>query len=486
MLTDYPGCFRRVALGAAIVLLSFFASTCPAIATNFYADNSCTADGNGTTSTCGVNGPRNTGAGLQALIDGAACGDTIFIKQGSGPYTNALHGSPSEFANEAYFLVKRKSCSSTAPLTIRGSDPANRPTLCLNAACTDNDSSPDRATITVTASAYVKIQYMKVFGAVFIEGAATNQPGMEVSYLDISGGKRCDGNFSVLYTDDSRVWIHHNLLHNLNALNCNQKAGMRMFGSYGSVIEYNTIVEGTGVPMDRGGMDLKDCTANVIVRYNVVKGGGRTNSQDQDCQPGSPLTTPATDNHFYGNIYVTSSAQQMTGDMDSPLEFYNNTIVAGAMDWYGDPTWGPIRGSTVHDNLVVTGGGSQSGTNVNVGIRPESWPYHSAYSWDYNIYHNGSRYYGNGTTYPDLASWRTASGLDAHSQELGCTFVQTTDPTAANFYKITPGSSCLTGPSRIGRIEAGAYGVTNCVGHTCGLSGGDATRPAGPINLRVQ
>jgi hypothetical protein len=102
---------------------------------------------------------------------------------------------------------------------------------------------------------------------------------------------------------------------------------------------------------------------------------------------------------------------------------------------------------------------------------------------DYNAYYkNGANvtFAFNNVQYNSLASWRSATGRDAHSQVL--TSSPFVDRANANF-RIAPGHPAMTASSTGGQL--GAYAGPETPGVDLGSGGPTYTTPAAPTNVRI-
>jgi hypothetical protein len=245
----------------------------------------------------------------------------------------------------------------------------------------------------------------------------------------------------------------------------------------------------------------KDKTSNVILRYNdcrdapMLVGG---------LQPGG-LPGFGTGNQEYGNVLRDGAIFLGTDDGNT---VFNNTL-AGGIAAYGDSSNGVPTHVVSYNNITSNPGNSiWDCPNCNAAIFgvPDCWGQIGGYVWDFNMYDSdsvwGESIYKNGTLLSTLSAWRTAfagsgllgtSGRELHSQALNsgtnggsCTFTAGSDTP----YHVTAGTACTVGACvgwptcAVTTGEFGAYGVTSCVGYTCG-STSDNMPPAAPKNLSV-
>jgi len=125
--------------------------------------------------------------------------------------------------------------------------------------------------------------------------------------------------------------------------------------------------------------------------------------------------------------------------------------------------------ATVMDNIIYNVDPQRvEGGNINTPGTIHTVDY-NAYDSD-GYYHDGL--YDDGTYYASLSEWQSAMGYDLHSYEAQgsyCSFVDTPTGATDYDYDLHVTGNCLTMSSTGG--EVGAYGITDCVGHTCGTGG---------------
>lgn len=443
----------KTAVGIAL----FFVMPTLAQSATLHVDGSAANDGNGSAAQ-----PFKY---LQSALPASACGDTISVKAFSGVYYNAIGGSGFERYS---FDLNGKTCSAGSPLTILGADRNNKPTLCSNASCTPNVNS---TLGTSGTAAYVILDGLHINGHVgFINPSRADH--ITLRYSDLEGGFMCDGNYNILYlSDTTHAHLHHNSFHDLNAGSCSAGNGhwtlLKTFRTQYDLHEFNTYRQGSGHSLTWA-LDLKDCTYFDTYRYNDIGGSMAVNRQT-GCSGRNPQGT-----EIYGNLFRGGHLMPKT-DLDVSLPVHHNTFTSGSLFWSED-SFGPVTAATVRDNIIHSPSNPDY-ASANVNIQSADWPYRTQWTWDYNIYAPSGIWVGAGSTYGSLAAWQSAFGSprDSHSQAITCSFDAD--------WRVNPGTPCKTASSNGG--EVGAYGVTDCVGHTCGAPP-DTTPPAAPRNLSVQ
>ena len=364
--------------------------------------------------------------------------------------------------------------------------PGEIATLCVGTdACQAN---PGCSTVGVFSStSYVKFENLHVQGALRIGTSGTLWGTHHVSITgnDLSGGAICDGNFAMLRIEESQaVQVDHNLIHNISAGNCTGNghwSGIKLYGGQDTVIEYNTIERGTGDLMTHV-IDNKDCPMGTTIRYNRFKDGVyRHAAQCYHCRSGvNPENLSIYGNVWsldpslsYGVLHLINNTCSGCSTILTGFDIHHNPFDNIGPSWNpgSEPAPAAIRNYRFVDNAFRAGGGNDcGGGDCNHFVSGSVWGDRTGWELDYNRYDSASNYvscgYGGSSctaqTHTALTGWQGATGKEGHSGEAspGCSFVDTTS------YKIPTGTACKTASSTGG--EVGAYGATDCVGHTCG------------------
>jgi hypothetical protein len=461
-------------------------------AATYYLDGSCQYSGNGLADQCasaaGQPGAKKTGAELHAILDAAACGDTIIVKAFSGTYSNQVSRCSNWECGA--FDILGKTCNANNKLTLKGADRNNKPKLCHYADCLYHGASNESPVVFIGGgSDYVVIDGLAIDGRIYAyqdgNGGLDHE---EIAYNDFQGGEGCDENFNLLYMiGTSNGWVHHNYFHDMDTGSCS--SALEFIVTYRddySVYEYNTFRKGTGSQV-KFSVNLKEAPYHTTVRYNDIEGGIRVNFQGGGSHTSSY-------NAIYGNIFHVSSSWVSNGNLEgvrwcggsSYDSVHHNTFVDGSNYLRHENSGGGAQTYlSSYDNLFVKNSYDPSDGDIgacagaSAGFSSDAsvdWAQRGTFNYHHNVHPgSGAKWCNGGTGYTALTNWQAAGigGGESGSQTLGCAYTSTGFP---GDWRIT-GGACKTASSTGG--EVGAYGCTTCtnytgcVGHTCG-----ATPPA--------
>ena len=452
---------------------------CETQAATYYVDGGCQYSGNGLADQCasaaGQPGAKKAGTELNAILNSAACGDTVVIKGAHGSF-NGIYSNPaashaSNFENGA-FNVAGKNCTSSAPLIIEGADRNNKPRLCHHADCSYSTEEVP-AVYMHGSTAYVVLDGLRVDGVTYVyaEGRGTIHD-VEIRYCEFTTGMINDGNFGTLYVlGATNAWIHHNYFHDLVlGPSSSFEVFYRTYRDTSHIVEYNTFRRGSGVTPDAA-IYFKESPRNSHIRYNDIEGGISVHFQRDSLAP--------TGTQVYGNVLhegpgfscggsgggggTIRPTIQWSGDMPDGFA-YNNTFVGTRNEVFDTrcTNGNPQLSVTAYNNITV---GSMTCPNVSdctsdsavafaICMSP-SWGNRAAYNLNHNIYPAGAHFQGGGTSFTSLASWAAqVGGGEAGSQTAACSFVSNTWP---GDYHIAAGTPCKTASgSRPGSSDAGS------------------------------
>lgn len=423
-----------------------------------------------------------------------AAGDTCLIKNGTYPGPNALPSYPLAGLNG----------TARSPIVIRNF-PGHNPILCRGnglGGCFSGEGNVVMGNTGPTAPfSYVTIQGLTLRGAVWMRNEI-HHVTLTGNDISVGGGSCAAGTWAIIYISQSapsnvnHIQIDHNYIHDLVGSSIcgggQAFAKLLMFVMSDSTIEYNTFDQTNGETSDIS-ISLKDCPLNNVYRYNYVKQGTIWGPFQENC-------SNSTNNKIYGNVVVNGGIEPMKhGDH---YLVYNNTFVNSSVYFNADsdPANLAITSVNFYNNIMSnpkTGGSCNSGggTGCNVVVGYGAWSVKSGYLWDYNAYDSDSAYdgdkYGSNLVDTTLTGWRSTFGAprDAHSFEGNsgtgggpCKFSTSTDTP----YHVAASTACKTGACAdwptcsTTTAEYGAYGVTTCVGNTCGVTapGPDTTPPS--------
>jgi len=459
------------ALGAAWLVDAANAQS--ASAATYYVDGSCSANGNGTGDGC-----ASSAGGSGAFRDPQSCfsavraGDTCLIKNGT--YITSTNGNDPSVSGG--FSVGASGTAS-APITIKNY-PGHSPLLANCAVSQTTYCS--RPTITAPSREYVIIEGLRIHGGVWIYGVSEtlNQGSRGMIFrnneIDTGWGEVDDGNWAAFFIDgQSGAQFANNYLHDIYVPSGGgqQSSGgcFKLYYNNDVVIENNTCSHVNIPNSQAGGIDDKAHGMRNIHRYNWIQDVNtciRVNNQIG--------STPVSGVKIYGNVCIGAAgtarpALRLTLQIGD-LEIYNNTLYGFAGGVMTEE--GPISNVRLYNNVFA------NLTDNNLELYSMST---STYS--YNSYSPSAaspKYYWLTGWQNTLANFQAASGLDATSNEVDC---QLASP--GSDFHLRSGSVCA-GTGRVGgtsggaAVDRGAYGVTSCVGASCGASGPPPPPPPAP------
>jgi hypothetical protein len=453
-----------------------------ASATNFYVDASCSIDGNGRADQCATsaggagawNGTvSGANGGVQNCFNTLVAGDTCFIKNGT--YRTTWLGNDYRVTGGFH---PANSGTATNKITYRAY-PGHRPVL-IN--CTDGAQVEcSHQTVGANGQGHIVYDGLTVIGAFYLLNTAVSNRSIEIKNCDVSVGWFGDGNWAGIYLEKwDGNWIHHNYIHDIvPAPGAIQNGtGVKQYTSINTIVEYNTIIN---LPIRGNGIDAKYDAVNNTFRYNYIANIDGYGTEFNSYSPQN-VSSPGSGS-IYGNVFnnVTTAIAPIRNI--SGLNVYNNTFYNIGEMYYQPSDGSSFSGFKQWNNIVnaLNTTGERKLTNFYGPAAPNTS--------DYNVWQSGFPFSYSGTLYQNLAAVQSARGLDLHSQSASCSFV---NPGAGDFHLQTS-SSCKSA-GRVGGttagtvVEVGAYGVTSCVGHTCGGSTPPPpppTPPAAPANLRI-
>lgn len=407
---------------------------------------------------------------------------------------------------------------------------ATKPKLCHNSSCTDNGNyNPnvilgeyDRARDHYAGHAcqYIQFEGFEVHGNVTIEeGGPTHH--ITITGNDFNGAGENDGNTNLMWLQDAArgggnvhdIQIDHNIFHNILHVDGfgNQHSLIKNFGATHLTIEFNNFDTngcgsgGSACCTDGGtnctatsvaAFDDKDCPYSNVLRYNYFRGGTNTSYIIRIANQCGALTAPTAcsiggvgvpcegSGEVYGNVAELDGIQMAAAEndgayttpvppthYDGPWSFHHNTLINGSN---GDAALrGGISSPQAFRNITWKNNIVTGTAGLNIRIEAVTWGAMAGGSFDYNAYADRD-FVGGGFSSPSastIAGWRTmiqaagCTGCEANSSDtVACTFVAGTDTP----YHVQAATTCKTFGE--GGTEVGAYGVTSCVGYTCGAA----------------
>ena len=464
---------RRFAVLLALLLLGSASSV---EATDYFANNACSNNGNGArnsvapadpvcASSPGGAGPFNIG---QPCFEAPTSGsDTCYFMNGSGIYTRDVVDGGYRDKSGFYPI---HSGSSGNRITIRNYVPAipgapHVPILRNCAGYVANECAG--ATITANGQSHIRIHGFTIIGAAHLHHTQSGAPcvgcvaGWELDGNTFLVGWFGDGNWSFIFLEAHTVpWIHNNLFESMDVSadrDQNQGSAVKLYHTEDGIIEYNTH-DGEG--FEATGIDDKENGQRNIQRYNYVNNisGGAF----QVCIGAVMPYSFCDDNRIYGNIAVNAGSCVShlggSGGTDRGTWVWNNTC-------YNTETFNYTPSDGKLANLEWWNNINHSANSSNTEMYPASQGIPSIS--DYNVWTSGLGFTYNGVGYASLAAVVAATTLDDNSTTTACTFVS-----APTNLRVT-GACATMGRVRSGGVftstvvPVGAYGVTNCVGYGC-------------------
>jgi hypothetical protein len=455
--------FMLVACALAVAWLVDASNAQSAYATTYYVDGSCSANGTGTGDGCAASaGASGAFRDPQSCFSAVRAGDTCLIKNGT--YVTASAGG--DVSVSGGFSVGASGTASL-PITIKNY-PGHSPLL---ANCPPSQTSYcPRPTITAPSRQYVTVEGLRIHGGIWIYGVSesVNQGSRGMIFrnneIDTGWGEVDDGNWAGIFIDgQSGAQFTNNYLHDIYVPSGggSQSSGgcIKLYYNNDVVVEKNTCARVNIPESQAGGIDDKAHGTRNIHRYNLIQGVNsciRVNNQIG--------AAPVSGVKIYGNICIGGAGTQrpalrLTMNIGD-IEIFNNTLYGFAQGVMTEE--GPVNGVRLYNNIFA------NITDNNLELYSMSG---SAYSYNtYSPIAAAPKYYWLSTWQSTLGNFQAASGLDTTSNEIDC---QLTSP--GTDFHLRSGSACA-GTGRAGGTSAGApldrgaYGVTSCVGHTCGGS----------------
>ena len=452
-----------------IISLTCFFMDNETFAATYYVDGSCANDGDGLADQC-ASSPSGPGSykSPQSCFTAAVAEDTCLIKNGT-----YLSSTPGKFGG---FTIGNSGASGN-PITFQnypGHSPVFRNCVVTSTAC-------DHPTISGISKSYVTIKGLTVHGAIYIFCATFGSfgAGVTIQNNNINEGWEAlsDGNWSPLRLENcTGAQVDHNYLHDPIPIGtqypgANDRAsGMVWFQVHNSVNEYNTIKNFTNTSVGAGGIVDKADSQNNIHRYNWIENIGVQCFFINNQLRGVNVS-------IYGNICNNAwwGVELVTGITGASV--YNNTIYGSTNCLYATSAGGTTNVSFYNNICDLPNSGGENGNYVNYG---------SAFltKADYNRFTPDKGYrISSSAAYSSLSAYQAAQSTDDNSSGSSCSFVNP----GTNFHLQT-GSSCknagrVGGVSTGTAVDVGAYGVTSCVGHTCGAFSAQLVPPQ---NLTVR
>ena len=420
-----------------------------------FVDETCAEMGDGLTDECASSAG---GAGrfneLQAALDSLEAGDTLHVYPGD--YWRDVTGRDS-----GGIYTMGNSGTADRPIVITARFRDDRPTI---HSC--DPAEPTRCPMPALAvyGDHAIADHLVVRGRLQVWGATEST----IQYVDCTHGwGACgDGNWSCLRIEScTDCTAHHNWVHDISGAGMGEAcppgettdfpdrgAGLKEFQSVGTIWEFNTV---TRAP--RWAYDLHRNSVNTTLRFN-----------DFPAFPQAIHVDRSQNLFIYGNVMV---ARDEGGGSCIDIAGRNERVEAEPhiADVHHNTCIGPQTGISVgggitaqiHDNIVDgLRRVNEDPRNVVVEVG-ESTLSNNAYSSAGNY---RRQTYEPDTWSEDLTAWQADNGWDEESMEVECTFANPPTGDGAP-YDVHVSGTCAT-LARDGG-EVGAYGITNCVGHTC-------------------
>lgn len=460
-------------VNVAAIFLSLFIIVQPSYGATYYVDGACEINGNGLADGCaGSSGGAGAFLDPQSCFSAVLAGETCYIKNGTGAYITNYDPGVSESWYRGGFHVDHSGTAGN-PITIQNY-PGENPWL---AACdTSGTSWCGNPTITAPDKSYIIFDGLHVRGAFYLIGI---HEGIVVRNNEVTmGWGGGDGNWDGIRIQPGETWhqnggingtiVKNNYLHDLTIANGVTQSGgscIKLYYNTETIVEYNTC---KNYAINGAGIDDKASGIRNILRYNYMENlpyGIRINNNHLPRTIGVKV---------YGNIFNASFDGEVGGVLLSSqiesVEIYNNTTYNSSSGLY--MTDSGVQGAFHYNNII------SNSTNVNMIWYNNAIPVLS----DYNAFTPNKQYRSPSGWNSSLTDYQRASRLDSHSSETNCQFINP----SIDFH-LNNTSPCKTagrtgGVSTGTVVELGAYGVTDCVGHTCG-SISDTEAPTIPVNL---
>ncbi len=434
-------------------------------ARDIWVDNSCPINGDGTTQYCsdGTSGPFND---LHDALYAVQGGDTVLIKEGSGPYITNHPGNWEE-ARERYWdpgFFMHVNPSNTEVTTITNA-PGHNPVIASCALYPENN----HCEIPAMTLRYgpILVDNITVYGGLVILGDA------EIINSRFSRAFETGSNAGMLKLQgpSQGVVVRNNYFYDLHPIPTNPFTAGFIYSieAVDILMEYNTFER----YLNEGGSAAyvdKRFSYNATFRYNLMldgNGGAR----------GGSLTS-------YGNVFHCRAGATNTGFYMAHGDFYHNTLVNCA---HAYDVW-PLGGNTLPTGDVYN--------NIFAGITestvifrrdppgdiedPSLW-FIGGGTVDYNAHTPQATFATRWSRSMSFSDWRTIYDLDHNSALMSCEFVDS----ANHDYRLVPGSACASfgrvgGVSSGSVVELGAFAITDCVGHLCSPGSGYVPAPQEP------
>ena len=468
------------ALIFVVFALVSMTTTRSAEAADYYVDASCAANGNGLGDGCaGTAGGSGAYRDPQSCFAAARAGDTCYIKNGTY-ITNNRGGDPS--VNGGYSVAA--SGTSNSPIVFRNY-PGHRPILSNCPLGSTAYASCPNPTITAPGRNYIVFDGLVVNGGMWLYGndpaVGAGSRGIVIRNVELSQGwgEVDDGNWAAIFLANvTGALIQRNYIHDISVLagGGQQSSGgcIKLYSNTDTVLEYNTCRTVRIAESQAGGIDDKAQAVRNVHRFNWIEDVNtcvRINNQ---------LNSSGVE--IYGNVCVGMVGTQRPGvrliTNISGIQIFNNTFYGFAQGLQIMSEDGPVSGVRWYNNIVA---GSPL-HNIEAYLA-----YQGGLSLsNFNSWRSGARYkYGSVVDTPVLSVYSGATGLDQQSSDADCQFVS-----AGSDFHLSGGSMCrgagrTAGLATGAPVDRGAYGVTSCVGRTCGGGGVVLTRPPVPANVRV-
>ena len=346
----------------------------------------------------------------------------------------------------------------------------------------------------VTNSSYITIDGLRITNAYYRGIAIGAQTGgystitnrahgivVQNNYINNISNSEGGANSSgiTLYATSGSL-VHNNYIYNVQDA-ANRGSAIELWNTDTSIVEYNTVISGSTLPMAAGILIKNQGLYQNTVRYNYVdiRAGG-TGVIDGAAFNFDLSGTSANTTACYNNIALSDqcvyryliSVDGFPNSTENQL-WYNNTFV-------GDP-------GASQDLCQRCGGAGTISCYNNIfyatSVGDNIWETNkSALALsDYNLYNivklglmaDGGQAQGSGTNYTSIASWAAGLpsaciGKDAHSISTAPTFVGGTPTFPAQYYQLTSGSA--------GHLAGSTNGQTSGTTTDMGAWGNGATQ----------